>query len=645
MNHRLQDDLSRELFVFEDEKNPRTSQINRIWPSTVLDQVFDQYSLTRKTLREILEELRLEIINGGIGNIIFPVTSINGKMGDITISASDVGLGRVDNTKDIDKPLSTPQRNTLMDILKGYDFNVNLDKLYEHLLDNTNPHGVSIEQIDKDNILTTFVRKLITSHSVSVSSDTHPDIRNNLAKLWLRVDDIVSGGFEDHIWDVMDALDGHITDVLAHDDKFQKKEDVQNKSFNFSQIVNNNHTLYPSNKAVVDFVNDRLKTFGGSIQDIKEWISNATVVNTQDDLPLADDKSFQHLYFLRVGPHDSRNAIAVCRKNSSNIYFWDISDIGSISKFNSNHFIYGEDGLELNIPAILTTDIDLEEILGGGVESGSFYNTFLRGINILPGTMDGHIRYYINDDSSTMSDDIPIPGLRSLAFREWITEFELRDNSVHTRHILHKAIKSHHIDDNSISMNHLNDIPVSIFKCTKGRILGNLIHDDGIVHEITLTALADILRPLIGGWPDPLIPETSDLIPELTPHLWQPGEEVILRDGTRGMRFIGKISVLKNQQITTSLKHNIAIVPPITSKITRLLSTGGAWCTDTEIKSWSALGGSNITGHTYADVSMDDNGIALTSISIGQRIDAPYDIWIKYIPHNIDPWLDEGWYS
>ena len=58
--NRILGNLPRDLFILEDEDNPRSSQVNNIWPSTILDQVFDDQSPTNKTLREILEDLRIK---------------------------------------------------------------------------------------------------------------------------------------------------------------------------------------------------------------------------------------------------------------------------------------------------------------------------------------------------------------------------------------------------------------------------------------------------------------------------------------------------------------------------------------------------------------------------------------------------------
>ena len=48
-----------------------------------------------------------------------PVTSVNGQTGAVTINASSIGLGKVNNTSDMDKPVSTAQHEAL-EAVKGY---------------------------------------------------------------------------------------------------------------------------------------------------------------------------------------------------------------------------------------------------------------------------------------------------------------------------------------------------------------------------------------------------------------------------------------------------------------------------------------------------------------------------------------------
>ena len=46
-------------------------------------------------------------------NVPYPVTSVAGKTGAVTLAKADVGLGNVDNTSDVDKPISTATQTAL----------------------------------------------------------------------------------------------------------------------------------------------------------------------------------------------------------------------------------------------------------------------------------------------------------------------------------------------------------------------------------------------------------------------------------------------------------------------------------------------------------------------------------------------------
>jgi hypothetical protein len=467
--------LLRDLFVFDDESNPRSSPTFTVWPNTILDQVFDQLSPSKKTLRQIIEELRQEIITGGTGNIIFPVTSVNGRQGDVIITKALINLANVDNTRDIDKVLSTPQRNEIMNILQSYDFNVNLDELYNHLLDMNNPHSVTFNQINADGSVTDFVNIRIGIHNTSPY--THFDIRRNLSQLW-NMTDALEKSVDERIEATLAILNGHMEDPLAHIELFNKKENVENKSVMFNAGLNNNHELYPSTKAVVDFTNERLAQFKETLPDVKEWIANIIVVSTVDDLPLADESSERRAYLIRHGANN-RNEIAVCRKNPDGNYFWDISSIGSVSQFDMNYFMPTPDGLSLNIPAIFATEGMIDELFDYILDGENNKGKFVRKLTILPGTMDGCIRYYINNDHTTMSDDIRIPGLKNLAFQEWITEINIFDQAVHERHFLNQAVSTRAIANKAVTG---EKIP-----CALGMVLGNDIAGSDHVNQIPMS--------------------------------------------------------------------------------------------------------------------------------------------------------------
>lgn len=622
--------LLRELYVLEDEKNPNSSEKQAIYPPTILDQVFDQLSPTKKNLREIIHDLKQEIITGGKGNIVFPVTSINGKTGDIILNANDLGLGRVDNTRDIDKPLSVPQRNALMEILRNYDFNINMDPYDTHIMDNENPHNVRLEQINKNKELTRFVNHLIADHNFGTDTSVHMDIRRSLSKLWVLVDDM-NNGLEDRLESVLHVFDDHKIDPLAHRDLFNQKENIDHKVKTFTTVSDNDYEKYPSTRAVVEFVNREFQKYQEEHPDVEQWIDDIGVIDNRESLPPANSKSHRKVYFICNGI-SSHDEIAICRKNKNDTYSWEITPLGSFYKFDPIYFSDSVDGITIRMNAVLDAmiskngmlDTSLSEILSKyytSEEIDAFH--YIDDLKILSGTMDGTIRYYINDDLTTMSDDIKIPGLKRLAYKEWITENELWDESVHGRHIISQSIERRHIKPKSIDMNMLN--------CEYGTLMGNMKDPDGTeVSGITLYQLADWLRPLIGGWPDPNTPGGNpwnevfnDRI--TSSQLWEPGIEHDYGDYSYGMRFKGEISVIPNMDI------KIKLTDKVTVNECQLMDAGGAWCFQSNPEEWTILGGSNITGHTFATVNMTKDGLFLESISIGDRMNAPFDIWVKYI--------------
>ena len=69
----------------------------------------------------------------------------------------------------------------------------------------------------------------------------------------------------------------------------------------------------------------------------------------------------------------------------------------------------------------------------------------------------------------------------------------------------------------------------------------------------------------------------------------------------------------------------------------QLVDAGGSWYYSTNPNAQAILGGSNITGFTFATVLLDEEGLHFTSISTGDRMNADYDIWIRYIRSDLVP--------
>ena len=632
-NRRVNGSIRRDLYVLEDENNPRTSQAENVLPSTILDQVYDDQSPTKKNLREIIEELRQEIITGGRGNIEFPVTSVNGMMDDVVLTKKDIGLANVDNTKDIDKPLSSPQKNSVMELIKNYDFKVNLDELYQHLMDTDNPHDVTIDHINKDDALASFIKQYIGLHNISQNATVHADIRDSLRRLWSLVENI-NGTVEEKVEIMLRYLDDHLKDENSHIDMFNKKENTSNKVLEFTSTTNVDHTKYPSTRAVVEYVAKKLVEFNDDLPDLKQWIDDIKVVNTRNDLPKAGINTFQTAYIIRYG-NDSFIEIAICRLNPDNkTYGWDISHLGTYGKYNENHFTNSPEGLSLKLSSIVDAILDEHGALDNTLSETlkNYYTSseiddfkFIHSIKMIRGTTHGTIRFYINDDISTMSDDIYVAGLQRLAFLEYITENELADKAVHSRHIMEKSITRDHLRERLFTP--------SFIECEHGFVIGNdQDSENPTANAISLQQLAEYLRPLIGGWPDPTVPGGNPWYDRLSvqlmqTHNWLPGVEYSFGNGGYGIRFTGTISCLPNMDHKLTLSQNMT-----TATGFQIMDAGGSWMYQSEPDiEWTILGGSNITGHTFATVTMDKHGLYLESISTGTRIDAPFDIWVKYI--------------
>lgn len=625
-------ELSRDLFVYSDENNTSHSEKFKVLPLTSLDQVIDTES--NKSLRTILEELHQEIITGGRGNIKFPVTSVNSMTDDVIITKKNIGLENVDNTSDDDKPLSGPQKNAVLNILKNYNFKINMDDLYSHLTNTENPHDVTIEQINKNSELDSFVKHYIGLHNTSQNNTVHADIRGSLRRLWTLVDEM-NNTFELNVNKVLGSIDDHITDESAHLNILKLKEDLSNKTIEFTSTNNVDNNKYPTTRAVVNYVNNKLNEFNKSLPDVKYWIDNIEVIDKREDLPKASVNTYHTMYIIRYG--DSYTSeIAICKFNASaNVYEWDISHLGSYTQYNKDHFTQSIYGLSINIDTIVDSILDKESgILDNSLSKklNNYYTideiksfNFINNLKILPGTTDGTIRFYINDEIMSMSDDIQVAGLKRLGYLEWVTENEISDNAIHENHIMHKSIATKHIQNRAVKAPNI--------ECKYGCIIGNdSDSENNTSNYITLEQLAEYLRPLIGGWPDPNIPGGNPWYDRLSTqllqtHTWFPGVEYDFGNGCYAVRFTGKISCIANMDHKLKLTENIT-----TATGFQIMDAGGSWMYQSEPDiEWTILSGSNITGHTFATITMDKNGLYLETISIGNRIDAPFDIWVKYI--------------
>ena len=216
----------RDLYMLDDESNPLGSSGTKIYPPTVLDQVFDDQDPSLKNLRTILEELKELINRGGDLVINFPVTSVNGQQGKVVITKESLGLGNVTNTPDTDKPLSDVQRRTIMEILDNYRFDIDLHRLDDHIADANNPHNVNFKQINASGEVTELIRHLINDHNLNASA--HNDIRSELARTNQSINES-HHTLGRNIQALSDILHTHSNDENAHSAIMNKKEDAHRK--------------------------------------------------------------------------------------------------------------------------------------------------------------------------------------------------------------------------------------------------------------------------------------------------------------------------------------------------------------------------------------------------------------------------------
>lgn len=84
------------------------------------------------------------------------VASVNGQMGIVVLTKSDIGLGNVDNTSDANKPISIATQAALDGkSATGHNHDLLYEpknaNIQEHIISDQNPHGVTAEQVGLGN--------------------------------------------------------------------------------------------------------------------------------------------------------------------------------------------------------------------------------------------------------------------------------------------------------------------------------------------------------------------------------------------------------------------------------------------------------------------------------------------------------------
>jgi archaellum component FlaG (FlaF/FlaG flagellin family) len=320
--------LNRDLFVFNSSEQNK-ADITKIKPSTILDQVYDPLSPTLRTLRDILDEMRLHIKNGGVAQIPFPVTNVNGMIGAVKITPMTLGLERVDNTRDIDKLLSLPQRKTIEEMLTTHQFEFKNDILLTHVKNFDNPHAVNVKQLNRDGELMNFVQEYIAIHNASTHHSTHPDLRQRLGELWTKHDDAFFD-FNKRLTISDDNWRTHIVADFAHRELFARHELLKNKVDVVNPDGDNNSVLYPSVQGLLDYITEHGENVFGRV------ITKLKIISSINELPEAERGIINTAFFIKkVG---NQTALAQCILHGTE-YEWDVKSLGSYSDFNPDQFI------------------------------------------------------------------------------------------------------------------------------------------------------------------------------------------------------------------------------------------------------------------------------------------------------------------
>lgn len=465
----IRNKIIRDQIVFDDENNPSTSMADIIWPRTVLDAVFDHNDPNEITLREILDDMKQQIKDGGTGYIKFPVASVNGMYDDVVIAKQHIGLARVNNTSDMEKPLSDPQRNAVLGILADYNFNVDLSDLISHLTDYNNPHKMTTDQLNFDGSLSNLIDNLLSVHDMSNAA--HSDIRTNITNLTSQLN-VNTDSLDQRITALLDNYTSHLTSPSSHQTLFGVKENLSNKATIISKTSNYSDTKYPSSKAVVDYVAAVTAGMGGG-SSISNYVAYLDILNGDLDLPVASEAVYQQAFLIRNRNNSIYSGIAVCRKNGST-YWWDIKNF-TVSKYDSKYFVETANGLSIDITS-LPQPIDSYDKMTSDQK-------YLQGTTIRPGTNPGTISYFVNNNISTLVDNIAVKGLAALAYKSTINSTDIADYAILSNHLSDNCVSTENIADNSITPDKLAGDIISNANLITGSVDSRTIMEKAVTTE------------------------------------------------------------------------------------------------------------------------------------------------------------------
>ena len=365
---------SHETLIRRIDKNDPESNYYELYPITTAANVFITED-EDESLAEYISNMNFRY-NIFIENIQFPVNYVKvfdgfqygeAKTGDIVLTKADFGLGNVDNTSDMDKPVTNDQKTYVNNFVANLMQNINtiMDNMNDwnkHLINYNNPHRVTWDQVTNhaninpaDIVTKQSVENAIRDHNNSSDTSTlHPEIINQINALRYQVNTLNSI-LEGLGTDVSTAAANISATIIAEHNSSptahsylvnrlnQLSIDITNAINRYSGITGSEQI---SNK-VTSIDVDALMSGSNSAYD-RQYPSITAIQNLITQLSL---KTYSYVrYFARLTRRDLDNIV---EDNPSGIIFVEeFIDTSNITK-GTNIFAFSNKTIvsEFNVPA------------------------------------------------------------------------------------------------------------------------------------------------------------------------------------------------------------------------------------------------------------------------------------------------------
>lgn len=245
-NMRIIDRIHEILIRRIDINNP-DSDYYEIYPITTADNVYMTIDQD-ESLSEFLFSLRFQY-NVFVDNLTFPVIDVsvyNGntlgspKTGHVVLRTADFGLGLIDNTADINKPVSQAQEDymngKIQDVIDYINVIItNKDLWSQHVTGGPdggpirgNPHKTSWKDVINNENINIDPRDLVDSIALRDAIDKHNDDKDSHEVLSKIIDGLATDvqGYEDRLTVLENSINSRINAIIAN------LLSVHNTSFN-----------------------------------------------------------------------------------------------------------------------------------------------------------------------------------------------------------------------------------------------------------------------------------------------------------------------------------------------------------------------------------------------------------------------------